>query len=165
MAHLPNEIWFQVVAYINSPNTTSEGDDTEDCGDDNDCSNTVQQDLLNLCLVSEQVRAIAQPLLYSGFVKPKTVSAQFRLLKPDSEWLHKYYQRDQRSFRAVRKETRLERFLHTLICRPDLAVEVKNLRLDKIYETSLLPSCLRQLYQKLPLPSTTSSMFVDALKR
>ncbi|CAD0048301.1 unnamed protein product [Aureobasidium pullulans] len=147
MAHLPNEIWFQVVGYINSPNTTSECDDPEVCCDDNDCSNTAQQDLINLCLVSEQIRAIAQPLLYSGF------------------WLHKYYQRDQRSFRAARKETRLERFLRTLISRPDLAVEVKDLRLNKIYEASLLPSCLRQLYQKLPLPSTTSSMFVDALKR
>ncbi|THY38990.1 hypothetical protein D6C98_10175 [Aureobasidium pullulans] len=165
MAHLPNEIWFQVVGYINSPNTTSECDDPEVCCDDNDCSNTAQQDLINLCLVPEQIRAIAQPLLYSGFVKPKTVSAQFQLLKPDSEWLHKYYQRDQRSFRAARKETRLERFLRTLISRPDLAVEVKDLRLNKIYEASLLPSCLRQLYQKLPLPSTTSSMFVDALKR
>ncbi|THV89707.1 hypothetical protein D6D27_06294 [Aureobasidium pullulans] len=165
MAHLPNEIWFQVVAYINSPNTTSECDDPEDCCDDNDCSNTAQQDLLNLCLVSKQIRAIAQPLLYSGFVKPKTISAVFRLLKPDSEWLHKYFQRDQRSFRTVRNETKLERFLRTLICRPDLAVEVKDLRFDKIYETSSLPSYFQQLYQKLPLPSTTTSIFVDALKR
>ncbi|THY77693.1 hypothetical protein D6C93_10244 [Aureobasidium pullulans] len=165
MAHLPNEIWFQVVGYINSPNTTSGCDDPEDCCDDNDCSNTAQQDLLNLCLVSKQIRAIAQPLLYSGFVKPKTISAVFRLLKPDSEWLHKYFQRDQRSFRTVRNETKLERFLRTLICRPDLAVEVKDLRFDKIYETSSLPSYFQQLYQKLPLPSTTTSIFVDALKR
>ncbi|THY85112.1 hypothetical protein D6C92_09009 [Aureobasidium pullulans] len=162
MAHLPNEIWFQVAGYLGAPNITRE--EIYDA-ENHDNLRTTQQILSTLCLVSKQLRAIAQPMLYCAFDKPPSLVAESRLLKQDSEWLHKYYQRDQRSFRAVRKETRLERFLHTLICRPDLAVEVKDLRLNKIYETSSLPSCLQQLYQKLPLPSTTTSMFVDALKR
>jgi hypothetical protein len=114
--------------------------------------------------VSKQLRAVFQPLLHRSFVKFSRSCAQHRLLTSDSEWLHKYYQQDEKTFRTIRKATRLEKFLRTLIHRPDLAAMIKQLHVGWFVEDSSLPVHLRKLYDRLPLHDTLASTFVSALR-
>ncbi|KAH0254505.1 hypothetical protein KCU91_g17965, partial [Aureobasidium melanogenum] len=124
MVHFPNEIWLGVTNYLKLP--------TDVCTRKNEAldkdEKVTQQTLISLCLVYKQLRAVFQPQLYCSFIKHQRPTAKDRLLKSDSEWLYKYYQQDERSFRAIRKQTRLENFLVTIIQRPDLAAMVEQLR-------------------------------------
>jgi hypothetical protein len=123
MVHLPDEIWFQLTEYFKPPTDLCTRK-FEECEHDE----VVQQTILSLCLVSKQLRAISQSRLYCSFIKYHRLCARDRLLTINSEWLHKYYQRDERSFRTNCKATRLERFIRTLIHRLDLAAMVRQLR-------------------------------------
>ncbi|KAG9550364.1 hypothetical protein KCU71_g15002, partial [Aureobasidium melanogenum] len=160
MVHFPNEIWLGVANYLKLPTDVcsrkSEALDKDE--------KVTQQAIVNLCLVSKQLRAVFQPQLYRNFIKHQRPSAKDRLLKSDSEWLHNYYQQDERSFRAIRKQTRLENFLVTIIQRPDLAAMVEQLRVGSYSDDVTLPRYLQQLYEKVPLHKTTSCMLVDTLR-
>jgi hypothetical protein len=161
MVHLPDEIWLKIAEYIDPPDTKC----TCECESGRERNRVVEQNLINLCLVSKQLRAVFQPGLYRSFVKFSRSGALQRLLTLDSEWLHKYYQRDKKTFRTIRKATRLEKFLSTLIRRPDLAAVMKQLHVGWFVEDSSLPVHFRKLYDKLPLHDTLASTFVTALKR
>jgi hypothetical protein len=160
MVHLPDEIWLKVAEYIDPPAQRC----TCECEAGRERNKVVEQNLINLCLVSKQLRAVFQPLLYRSFVKFSRSCAQHRLLTSDSEWLHKYYQQDEKTFRTIRKVTRLEKFLRTLIHRPDLAAMIKQLHVGWFVEDSSLPVHLRKLYDRLPLHDTLASTFVSALR-
>ncbi|KAI5196905.1 hypothetical protein E4T39_07543 [Aureobasidium subglaciale] len=150
MAHLPNEIWLQIASYHVVPEMA--------------CKHASRQTLIALCLVSKQLCAAVQPLLYQDFTKFARPSAIYRLATQDSEWLHKYYQRDSLTFRTVRKTTRLEKFLRTLINRPDLANEIKYLSIEEFHDNNAIPYWFKELYDKLPLDHTNSILFAHALK-
>ncbi|KAG9674171.1 hypothetical protein KCU99_g3676, partial [Aureobasidium melanogenum] len=160
MVHFPNEIWLGVANYLKLP--------TDVCKRKNEAvsedESITQQTLISLCLVSKQFRTIFQPQLYRNFVKHQRPAAKDRLLKPDSEWQHRYYQQDERSFRITRKQTKLESFLVTIIHRPDLAAMVKHLRIGSFSDNNCLPICLKQLYERVPLHKAVSCAFVDALR-
>ncbi|KAG9587763.1 hypothetical protein KCU77_g8968, partial [Aureobasidium melanogenum] len=160
MVHFPNEIWLGVANYLKLP--------TDVCSYKNEAlskdEKVTQQTLISLCLVSKQFRAIFQPQLYYNFIKNKSSTAQERLLSPESEWQHKYYQQDERSFRAIRKQTKLESFLITIIHRADLAAMVEHLRIGSYPDDVTLPRYLQKLYEEVPLHKATSCMLVDALR-
>ncbi|KAH0359654.1 hypothetical protein KCU65_g9839, partial [Aureobasidium melanogenum] len=158
MVHLPNEIWLEVASNLDLPACASE-DETVDEHD-----KIVQQTLVSLCLVSKQLRTIFQPCLYRSFVKYSRLPARTRLLTADSEWLHKYYQRDERTFRTTRKQTRLENFILTMIHRPDLAFMVEQLRVGSFNQTSSLPVHFQKLYERLPLSETIFKTLEKALR-
>ncbi|KAH0003757.1 hypothetical protein KCU78_g13729, partial [Aureobasidium melanogenum] len=152
MVHFPNEIWLGVANYLKLP--------TDVCSCKNEAlskdEKVTQQTLISLCLVSKQFRAIFQPQLYYNFIKNKSSTAQERLLSPESEWQHKYYQQDERSFRAIRKQTKLESFLITIIHRADLAAMVEHLRIGSYPDDVTLPRYLQKLYEEVPLHKATS---------
>ncbi|KAI5238117.1 hypothetical protein E4T43_07690 [Aureobasidium subglaciale] len=150
MVHLPNELWLEIASYHVVPEMT--------------CKHASRQTLIALCLVSKQLCAAIQPLLYHDFTKFARPSAAYRLATKDSEWLHKYYQRDIRTFRTVRKTTRLEKFLRTLINRPDLAAEIRYLSIEEFHDTNAIPYWFIGLYNKLPLDRTISTLFAHALQ-
>jgi len=141
MVYLPNEIWLKVAGYFNPPLDLCTRESTVEEHD-----RIVQQTLVNLCLVSKQLRAIFQPRLYRSFIKNDRFDARSRLLKPDSEWQHKYYQRGEQD--PIRKATRLEKFMRTLIHRPDLAVSVERLRIGWYLEDSALDRTIQEDVQK-----------------
>ncbi|KAH0384490.1 hypothetical protein KCU92_g4473, partial [Aureobasidium melanogenum] len=160
MVHFPNEIWLGVANYLKLP--------TDVCSRKNEAlsedEKITQQTLIRLSLVSKQLRAVFQPQLYRNFIKNKRSTAQERLLRPESEWQHKYYQQDEPSLRATRKQTRLENFLTTINQRPDLAAMVEQLRIGSYPDDATLPRYLQQLYEKVPLHRAISCMLVDALR-
>lgn len=160
MVHFPNEIWLGVANHLQLP--------TDVCTRRNETlsedEKINQQAIISLCLVSKQLRAIFQPQLYCSFVKYSSVCARDRLLTADSEWLHKYYQRDERTYRATRKQTRLENFILTIIRRPDLALMVKQLRVGSFNEISSLPVHLQKLYERLHPCRMTSTTLENALR-
>lgn len=160
MVHFPNEIWLGVAGYLELPSDVC----TRKYETVSEDEEVTQQTLINLCLVSKQLCAIFQPHLYGNFIKRRRPAAKHRLLKSDSEWLHKYYQQDERSLRATRKQTRLENFIITMIHRPDLAAKVKHLRIGWFSESSALPRPFQGLYKMIPLHETTSSLFAHALR-
>lgn len=160
MVHFPNEIWLGVAKCLKLPTDVRTRKNEAASKDEK----LTQQTLLSLCLVSKQLRAVFQPQLYCNFVKHQRPPAKDRLLKFDSEWQHKYYQQDERSFRATRKQTKLECFLITIIRRPDLAAMVEQLRIGSITGNNSLPMCLEWLYESVPLPKAVSSAFVDSLR-
>ncbi|KAG9634569.1 eEF1-gamma domain-containing protein, partial [Aureobasidium melanogenum] len=152
MVHFPNEIWLGVANYLKLP--------TDVCTRKNEAldkdEKVTQQTLISLCLVYKQLRAVFQPQLYCSFIKHRRPAAKDRLLKSDSEWLHKYYQQDERSFRAIRKQTRLENFLVTIIQRPDLATMVEQLRVGSFTQDDT--------HEEVFLHKATSRAFVTALR-
>ncbi|KAI5199655.1 hypothetical protein E4T38_06940 [Aureobasidium subglaciale] len=150
MVHLPNELWLEIASYHVVPEMA--------------CTHASRQTLIALCLVSKQLCAAIQPLLYHDFTKFARPSAAYRLATKDSEWLHKYYQRDIRTFRTVSKTTRLEKFFRTLINRPDLAAEIRYLSIEEFHDTNAIPYWFNGLYDKLPLNRTISTLFARALK-
>jgi hypothetical protein len=158
MVHIPNEIWLKVAGYFNPPTDicTSESETVQEH------DRIIQQTLVNLCLVSKQLRAIFQPRLYYSFIKYDRSLARNRLLEAESEYQHKYYQRSEQNF--IRKATRLEKFIHTLIRRPDLALMVKQLRIGWVVEDSVLPVKIGKLYERLPLSGTLANAFVNTLR-
>ncbi|KAH0158369.1 hypothetical protein KCU67_g7536, partial [Aureobasidium melanogenum] len=160
MVHFPNEIWLGVANYLKLPTDLctrkSEAFDKDE--------KVTQQTLISLSLISKQLRAVFQPQLYCSFIKHQRPTARDRLLRFDSEWLHKYYQRDERTYRATRKQTRLENFLTTIIQRPDLAAMVEQLRIGSYPDDATLPRYLQHLYERVPLHKATSCMLVDALR-
>ncbi|KAG9648456.1 hypothetical protein KCU95_g18014, partial [Aureobasidium melanogenum] len=152
MVHFPNEIWLGVAGYLELPadvctrrNETLSKDEK-----------VTQQAIISLCLVSKQLRAIFQPQLYCSFVKHQGSAAQHWLSKPDSEWQHKYHQQDERSFRAIREQSRLENFLVTIVHRPDLAAMVEQLRIGSFTQDDT--------HEEVPLHKATSRAFVTALR-
>lgn len=161
MVHLPDEMWLKVTDYFNPLTDIC----TPEFESFDEHETLAQPTLINLCLVSKQLRAISQPQLYHSFIKHSRICARDRLLTPESEWLHKYYQRDEQRFRINSKETRLEKFIRTLINRPDLAVVVKQLRVGWFFEISSLPVRFQRLYERLPLDVTPASTFVNTLRR
>ncbi|KAG9518540.1 hypothetical protein KCV07_g5551, partial [Aureobasidium melanogenum] len=152
MVHFPNEIWLGVANYLKLP--------TDVCKRKNEAvsedESITQQTLISLCLVSKQFRTIFQPQLYRNFVKHQRPAAKDRLLKSDSEWQHRYYQQDERSFRITRKQTKLESFLVTIIHRLDLAAMVEYLRIGSFTQDDT--------HEEVPLHEATSRAFVTALK-
>lgn len=160
MVYLPDEIWLKVAEFVSPPADLC----TCECESGRERNAVKQQNLINLCLVSKQLRAAFQPSLYLSFVKFSRLCAHDRLLTSDSEWLHKYFQRDKKIFSTIRKATRLEKFMRTLIQRPDLAVMIKQLHVGSFFETSSLPGHLQMMYERLPLQETLASTFVTALQ-
>lgn len=158
MAYLPNEIWFKVSGYFPPPLDLC----TRESETVKQHDRVVQKTLVSLCLVSKQLRAIFQPQLYGSFAKYSRSFARNRLLEADSEWRHKYYQCSEQNF--VRKTTRLEKFLRTLIERPDLAVMVEQVRIGWVIENSALEGKIQKLYERLPLHGTLGSTFVNTLR-
>ncbi|KAG9516747.1 hypothetical protein KCU93_g9023, partial [Aureobasidium melanogenum] len=152
MVHFPNEIWLGVANYLKLPTDLctrkSEAFDKDE--------KVTQQTLISLSLTSKQLRAVFQPQLYCSFIKHQRPTARDRLLRSDSEWLHKYYQRDERTYRATRKQTRLENFLTTIIQRPDLAAMVEQLRIGSFTQDDT--------HEEVPLDKATSRAFVTALR-
>lgn len=159
MVYLPNEIWFKVAGYFFPPLDLC----TRESNTVKDHERAVQQTLVNLCLVSKQLRAISQPRLYGSFTKYSRSCARSRLLTSDSEWRHKYYQCGEQNF--IRKVTRLEDFLRTLIERPDLAVMVEQLRINWVIESSALEGRIQKLYERLPFDGTLASAFMKTLRK
>lgn len=159
MVYLPNEIWLKIAGYFGPPLDlcTRESETVEEH------DRIVQQTLVNLCLISKQLHAIFQPRLYRSFIKNDRFGARSRLFKPDSEWQHKYYQRGEQH--PIRKATRLEKFIRTLIHRPDLAVSVERLRIGWYVEDSALDRTIQKIYRRLPLHGKFARTFVDALKK
>ncbi|KAI4738976.1 hypothetical protein E4T50_10554 [Aureobasidium sp. EXF-12298] len=160
MVYLPDEIWLKVAEFVSPPADLC----TCECESGRERNAVKHQNLINLCLVSKQLRAAFQPSLYFSFVKFSRPCAHDRLLTSDSEWLHKYFQRDEKILSTVRKATRLEKFMRTLIHRPDLAVMIKQLHIGSFFETSSLPGHLQMMYERLPLQETLASTFVTALR-
>ncbi|KAK6002803.1 hypothetical protein QM012_001553 [Aureobasidium pullulans] len=160
MVHFPNEIWLEVAGYLKLPTDVCTRKHERASEDER----VKQQTLLSSCLVSKQLRAVFQPQLYRNFVKYRRPAAKARLLEPDSEWQHRYYQQDERSFRAVRKRTRLEKFLTTVVQRPDLAAMVEQLRIGLCSDHIALPRYLQPLYEKIPPGEVISITLVDALR-
>ena len=159
MVYLPNEIWLKVAGCFNPPLDLC----TRESETVKEHDRVVQRTLVSLCLVSKQLRAIFQPRLYGSFTKYSRSNARNRLLESDSEWRHKYYQCSEQNF--IRKTTRLEHFLRTLIERPDLAVMVEQLRIGWFVEDSALEGKIQKLYERLPLHGTLASTLVATLRK
>jgi hypothetical protein len=155
---LRSEIWLKVAEDFSPPTDVCTGESETIKEHDR----VVQQTLVNLCLVSKQLRTIFQPRLYYSFIKFSRSYARNRLLESDSEWRHKYYQCGKQNF--IRKTTRLERFIRTLIHRPDLAVLVTHLRIGIFVEDSALSGNIQKLYERLPLHGTLADAFIHALR-
>ncbi|KAH0281977.1 hypothetical protein M436DRAFT_39764 [Aureobasidium namibiae CBS 147.97] len=158
MVYLPNEIWLKVAGYFYPPLDLC----TRESETVKEHDRVVQRTLISLCLVSKQLRAIFQPRLSGSFTKYSRSNARNLLLESDSEWRHKYYQCSEQNF--IRKTTRLEYFLRTLIERPDLAVMVEQLRIGWFVEDSALEGKIQKLYERLSLHGTLASTFVDTLR-
>ncbi|THY07292.1 hypothetical protein D6D01_09783, partial [Aureobasidium pullulans] len=147
MVHFPNEIWLEIVRNI-VPDAN-----LQDLGD----YRIRQHALASLCLISKQLYPIAQPALHGNYVKFATPSPEERCLANEIQ-----YQVDEND-PPYRKNIQLEKFLRTLIERPDLAAAVVNLRIDRYNDKENSPSRCQKV-KVLPLDPTLSGMFESGIK-
>lgn len=115
MSSLPNEILLLIVRNFTLPETINREDVIE--------ISNIQRTLWSLCLTSRQLYTLAQPLLYRTFVK------QAGPPSPDHPESHIQCEVEDHDG-EIQKHTSLENFIRTLIDRPDLAVEVRRLRIE-----------------------------------
>ncbi|KAI5199660.1 hypothetical protein AUEXF2481DRAFT_31387 [Aureobasidium subglaciale EXF-2481] len=144
MVPFPDELWLQVVPYLTP---CSDLQDLED-------NSTKQKALSGLCQLSKSLRRIFQPAMYARFVKFGRVSPKQRYIAGELEFQIKKI--DPARFRH---NTRLELFLRTLIERPDLAHDIKSLRIDRFNETEDLPASYAPI-RPLPFEPELAETFV-----
>lgn len=142
MSYLPDEILLCIVQQF-STIATAHPSDFENW-------KTSVQTLANLCLTSKAMHTFAQPLLYQSFVKD---------FKTD---LKEKGQGNDRNA-MFRSPNRLEKFLRTLLKRPDLAKRVRCLRLQSFQDEDFL-GYLRS-GQPFLLQEMLKDQFVDASHR
>lgn len=117
MAQLLDEIWLRIVVYLTPSHHLQDLEDYK----------VKQHALASLCLVSKAHHAIAQPALYRTFIK----FGSPRLAEKD--FVNNFEISLMKISLQIRQNTRLEKFLRTLIQQPQLACNVKNVRIDHYY--------------------------------
>lgn len=140
MATVANEMWYNIFGHI-----AAAADLQYSKYDQN--YKVAQKTLASLCLVSKKFAAIGQPLLHRSFAKPAstlsetTPSDRFESRRGWRRLSHRSGGR--RGLFAemqlpLRENTSLENFLRTIIQRPDLALSVKNLYIERFNDAALM---------------------------
>lgn len=117
MAQFLDEIWLRIVVHLTPSHHLQDLEEYK----------VKQHALASLCLVSKAHHAIAQPALYRTFVK----FGSPRLAEKD--FVNNFEISLMKISLQIRQNTRLEKFLRTLIQQPQLACNVKHVRIDHYY--------------------------------
>lgn len=140
MDTVANEIWHNIFGHI-----AAAADLQYSKYDQN--YKVAQKTLASLCLVSKKFAAIGQPLLHRSFAKPASTLSETtpsdRLESSRGWWRPSHRFRGRRGLFAemqlpLRENTSLENFLRTIIQRPDLALSVKNLYIERFNDAALM---------------------------
>ncbi|THX18081.1 hypothetical protein D6D13_00375 [Aureobasidium pullulans] len=165
MVNLPNEILLEVVRNYPTFTRLRHPDDVLEQ------YNLVKNTLASLCLVSKSWRDIAQPLLYRAYIKTEKNDPNQDEDEYDAAKIDAMEERgedtseltdEEMGFTGQRKPIQLEKFIRTMIERPDLAAEVECLSISNYWDEI---ASIERRFGRTDVNAALGEMMVEASKR
>ncbi|TIA23919.1 hypothetical protein D6C80_00464 [Aureobasidium pullulans] len=165
MVNLPKEILLEVVRNYPTFTRLRHPDDVLEQ------YNLVKNTLASLCLVSKSWRDIAQPLLYRAYIKTEKNDPNQDEDEYDEAKIDAMEERgedtseltdEEMGFTGQRKPIQLEKFIRTMIERPDLAAEVECLSISNYWDEI---ASIERRFGRTDVNAALGEMMVEASKR